>query len=142
MGDVQEVVDLVRALRVDRGRPDAAAPGRSLDLVEATAPELIAALEPVSRPLGPSQEAAAVEAVYAELPSINFSRSVLAHAPDRFVTMPVSGLSGGRASFRARWWRGVSQPQPRGSAAPPGAGAPLHARPASAARSAERATWA
>ena len=142
MGDVQEAVDLVPALRVDRGRPDAAAPGRGLDLVEATAPELIAALGPVSRPLRSSQEAVAAEAVYAELPSINFSRSVLAHAPDRFVTMPVSGLAGGRASFRARSWRGVSQPQPRGSAAPPGVGAPLHARPTSTPGSAERVNLA
>ena len=92
MGDVQEAVDLVPARRVDRGRPDAAAPGRSLDLVEATAPELIAALEPVRRAVGSSREAATAEAVYAALPSINFSRSVLARAPDRFVTMPVSGL--------------------------------------------------
>ena len=63
-----------------------------LDLVEATAPELIAALEPVRRAVGSSREAATAEAVYAALPSINFSRSVLARAPDRFVTMPVSGL--------------------------------------------------
>lgn len=63
-----------------------------LDLVEATAPELIAALEPVRRALGSSREAAAAEAAYAALPLINFSRSVLARAPDRFVTMPVSGL--------------------------------------------------
>ena len=44
------------------------------------------------RAFGSSREAAAAEAVYAALPSINFSRSVLARAPDRFVTMPVSGL--------------------------------------------------
>lgn len=65
---------------------------RLLDVVEATAPELIAALEPVRRAIGSSRETGAAEAVYAELPSINFSRSVLARAPDRFVTMPVSGL--------------------------------------------------
>ena len=63
-----------------------------LDVVEATAPELIAGLEPVRRALGSPQEAAAVETVYAELPSINFSRSVIAHAPHRFVTVPVGGL--------------------------------------------------
>jgi mannose-1-phosphate guanylyltransferase len=65
---------------------------RLLDLVEATAPELLAALEPVRRALGSLREAAVAEAVYAALPSINFSRSVLACGPDRFVTMPVSGL--------------------------------------------------
>lgn len=65
---------------------------RLLDVVEATAPELIAALAPVRRALGSSREAAVAEAVYAELPAINFSRSVLARAPHCFVTMPVSGL--------------------------------------------------
>lgn len=65
---------------------------RLLDLVEATAPELIAALGPVRRAFGSSREAAAAEAVYAALPSINFSRLVLARAPDRFVTIPVRGV--------------------------------------------------
>ena len=65
---------------------------RLLDLVEATAPELLGALEPLRRAFGSSREAAAVEAVYAVLPSINFSRSVLARAPDRFVTIPVRGV--------------------------------------------------
>ena len=63
-----------------------------LELVRATAPDVIGAFEPVRARLGSVAEGAAVERVYAELPSISFSDCVLARASDRLVTVRVTGV--------------------------------------------------
>ena len=64
-----------------------------LELVQATAPDVIGAFEPVRSRLGSVAEGATVERVYSELPSISFSDCVLARAPDRLVTVRVKGLT-------------------------------------------------
>ena len=63
-----------------------------LELLWRSAPELIVAFDPVRRALGTPGEDAAVEQVYANLPSTSFSDRVLAQVPERLVTMRVKGL--------------------------------------------------
>ena len=63
------------------------------ELVQATAPDVIGAFEPVRSRLDSVAEGATVERVYSELPSISFSDTVLARAPDRLVTVRVKGLT-------------------------------------------------
>ena len=63
-----------------------------LELVRATAPDVIGAFEPVCSRLGSGAEEAAVERVYSALPSISFSDGVLARASDRLVTVRVPGI--------------------------------------------------
>ena len=63
-----------------------------LELVWATAPDVIGAFEPVRSRLGSVAEGAAVERVYSDLPSISFSDCVLARASDHLVTVQVTGV--------------------------------------------------
>jgi mannose-1-phosphate guanylyltransferase len=64
-----------------------------LDLVRETVPELAFAFEPVRRTLGSAAERPAVEQVYAELASTNFSDCVLARAFDHLATVRVKGVA-------------------------------------------------
>jgi mannose-1-phosphate guanylyltransferase len=63
-----------------------------IDLIDAGAPELLNAFEPVRRALGSSRERAAVERVYANLGQVNFSERVLEPATARLGVVPVKGV--------------------------------------------------
>lgn len=67
-------------------------PSTFLDLIEMTAPELIAAFEPVRSAQGASQEWSAAERVYKTLPAMSFAHRVLAQASGRLATLPVKGV--------------------------------------------------
>jgi mannose-1-phosphate guanylyltransferase len=63
-----------------------------LRLVQATAPALLRALEPVSAALGTPSEGEAVERVYGTLPNVSFSDQVLAFASKHLTTIRVKGV--------------------------------------------------
>lgn len=63
-----------------------------LDLMEAGAPELLHAFEPLRRALGSSREDVVAERVYARLPDLNFSERVLAPAAARLGVLRVKGV--------------------------------------------------
>jgi mannose-1-phosphate guanylyltransferase len=63
-----------------------------LALIASAAPQLATAFRPIRRALGTAREAATVERVYASLPAVSFSRSVLARRPDRLAAVAVSGV--------------------------------------------------
>jgi mannose-1-phosphate guanylyltransferase len=62
-----------------------------IDLVGATCPDLIAPFRRARAALNSPGEDAALERVYAELPSVNFSRSVLAAAPGSLGVIRLAG---------------------------------------------------
>ena len=62
-----------------------------IDLVRATCPELLAPFRRVRATLGSPSEDEAIERVYAELPSVNFSDSVLAAAPGSLGVIRLTG---------------------------------------------------
>lgn len=62
-----------------------------LALVRRASPELYGALAAVRRTLGGDREADAVRELYARLPSLSFSREVLAARPANLAVLPVSG---------------------------------------------------
>ena len=62
-----------------------------IDLVRATCPELLASFRRVQAALGSPREDEVVERVYAGLPSVNFSDSVLAAAPGSLGVMRLAG---------------------------------------------------
>jgi mannose-1-phosphate guanylyltransferase len=64
-----------------------------LGLVLEAAPDLYARLAPVRAALDGPHEARAVEAAYAALPPVDFSRDVLARHPARLAVLPVSGTT-------------------------------------------------
>lgn len=63
-----------------------------LGLIAAAAPQLIMAFDPVRIALGSRDESAALEQVYAALPPMSFSRTILARRARSLVTMPVKGI--------------------------------------------------
>ncbi len=63
-----------------------------LALIEAAAPDLTRAFEPVRVTLASRDESAALERVYAMLPSMSFSHRVLTRASRHMVTMPAPGV--------------------------------------------------
>ena len=64
-----------------------------LELVRGTVPDMIGAFEPVRSRRGSVADGVALEQVYGELPSIDFSHCVLARACDRLVTVRVKGVA-------------------------------------------------
>ena len=62
-----------------------------IELAAATCPELLAPFRRAGAALGSSGEDAAIERVYRGLPSVNFSRSVLAAAPGSLGVMRLAG---------------------------------------------------
>jgi mannose-1-phosphate guanylyltransferase len=66
-------------------------PAAFLDLYRAGAPELLRAFSPIVRALGTGREAGVVARVYATLPSVDFSRRVLAPS-DRLGVIRLTGV--------------------------------------------------
>jgi mannose-1-phosphate guanylyltransferase len=66
--------------------------GGFLELVRSTAPELIAAFASAGDALGCDGEREAVDALYAGLPSVSFSDTVLARGVDRLAALRVKGV--------------------------------------------------
>ncbi len=66
--------------------------GAFLDLVRLTCPELLAPFWKAWASFGSPDEPPAMEEVYGQLPSLSFSRSVLARAPGSLATIRVRGV--------------------------------------------------
>jgi mannose-1-phosphate guanylyltransferase len=63
-----------------------------LGLIRRTLPDLYAAFTAIRPTLGTAEERSAVERVYRELPSLNFSEQVLAGNPANLAVLPVAGV--------------------------------------------------
>lgn len=63
-----------------------------LELFQTLTPELVGAFDRISQDLGSPEEADAVETVYAQLSSVNFSRSILARSPHNLGVLQVKGV--------------------------------------------------
>ncbi len=63
-----------------------------LHLAQAACPELLVSFRRVRAALGSAGEPGVIEDVYRQLPSVSFSKSVLARAPRRLVTVRVKGV--------------------------------------------------
>ncbi len=63
-----------------------------VELISQTVPDVYSLFERIAPVLGKSQEAAAVDALYAKLRESNFSQEVLAAQPSRLAVLPVTGI--------------------------------------------------